>query len=422
MIGFKKVPTKLVLIVFVFAIISVLLLYLDQSSNLPPPEEEISYSKSVDAELDEVRTQQTYMVKEGEILSIIFENYKVPLNTQYKIYSLENAGLATNIVPGNKIIFRYLGNELEEIEIKKDQVNSIVINLKNNIKIAKVKNNVDLVTSYASGTIIRSFYEDAAASGMPDSVIMDFAYIFGWDVDFVFDIREGDKFSVIYETPYSNGDKVMNGDILMAEFTNQNKTYIANRYIKNGLKKGYFDKEGSNMQKAFLRAPLEFSYISSHFNPNRMHPVLHTIRAHNGVDYAAPRGSPVRATGTGYVEFVGVKNGCGKEIVLKHTNDYSTRYCHLEKFAKDIKRGIKVSQGETIGFVGSTGLATGPHLHYEFKIGNKRTDPIKVRLPSAEPIPSNLKRDFDVLFNKNKLMLDEMKKFSNYGVTLTEDE
>lgn len=174
--------------------------------------------------------------------------------------------------------------------------------------------------------------------------------------------------------------------------------------------------------KSIFKSSLEFSYISSHFNPNRMHPVLHTIRAHNGVDYAAPRGSPVRATGTGYVEFVGVKNGCGKEIVLKHTNDYSTRYCHLEKFAKDIKRGIKVSQGETIGFVGSTGLATGPHLHYEFKIGNKRTDPIKVRLPSAEPIPSNLKRDFDVLFNKNKLMLDEMKKFSNYGVTLTEDE
>jgi murein DD-endopeptidase MepM/ murein hydrolase activator NlpD len=176
------------------------------------------------------------------------------------------------------------------------------------------------------------------------------------------------------------------------------------------------------MQKAFLRAPLEFSYISSHFNPNRMHPVLHTIRAHNGVDYAAPRGSPVRATGSGVVEFVGVKNGCGKEIVLRHTNDYSTRYCHLSGYAKTIKRGKKVSQGDVIGFVGSTGLATGPHLHYEFKIGNKRTDPVKVKLPSAEPIPASLKEDFDILFDQNNLMLKEMEKFTNPDMSEIKDD
>lgn len=413
MIGFKKVPTKLVIGIFLLLIALVLLLYLDLTSQQPPAEEEIAYSETIEGAPLEVISQQTYEVKDGEILSIIFEKFKVPLNTQYKIYSLKEANLVTNIRPGNRIIFTYLGNELTNIAIVKDKLSSIEISIGQKIILNKVTNNIETISSYAGGTISSSFYEDASASGMPDSVIMDLAYIFGWDIDFVFDIRKGDTFSVIYETPYSKGEMVENGDILIAEFTNQNKTYVANRFIDQEGKKGYFDNNGENLQKAFLRAPLEFSYISSHFNPNRMHPVLHTIRAHNGVDYAAPRGSPVRATGSGSVEFVGVRNGCGKEIVLKHTNDYSTRYCHLNKFESKVKKGRKIQQGQVIGYVGSTGLATGPHLHYEFKIGNKHTDPVKIKLPSAEPLSSKLKMDFDILFKKNKLMLDDMRKFSS---------
>ena len=413
MIGFKKVPTKFVIGIFFLLIALVLLLYLDLTSEQPPAEEEIAYSEAIEGAPLEVISQQTYEVKDGEILSIIFEKFKVPLNTQYKIYSLKEANLVTNIRPGNRIIFTYLGNELTNIAIVKDKLSSIEISIGQKIILNKVTNNIETISSYAGGTISSSFYEDASASGMPDSVIMDLAYIFGWDIDFVFDIRKGDTFSVIYETPYSKGEMVENGDILIAEFTNQNKTYVANRFIDQEGKKGYFDNNGENLQKAFLRAPLEFSYISSHFNPNRMHPVLHTIRAHNGVDYAAPRGSPVRATGSGSVEFVGVRNGCGKEIVLKHTNDYSTRYCHLNKFESKVKKGRKIQQGQVIGYVGSTGLATGPHLHYEFKIGNKHTDPVKIKLPSAEPLSSKLKMDFDILFKKNKLMLDDMRKFSS---------
>ena len=413
MIGFKKVPTKLVIGIFFLLIALVLLLYLDLTSEQPPAEEEIAYSEAIEGAPLEVTSQQTYEVKDGEILSIIFEKFKVPLNTQYKIYSLKEANLVTNIRPGNRIIFTYLGNELTNIAIVKDKLSSIEISIGQKIILNKVTNNIETISSYAGGTISSSFYEDASASGMPDSVIMDLAYIFGWDIDFVFDIRKGDTFSVIYETPYSKGEMVENGDILIAEFTNQNKTYVANRFIDQEGKKGYFDNNGENLQKAFLRAPLEFSYISSHFNPNRMHPVLHTIRAHNGVDYAAPKGSPIRATGSGSVEFVGVRNGCGKEIVLKHTNDYSTRYCHLNKFESKVKKGRKIQQGQVIGYVGSTGLATGPHLHYEFKIGNKHTDPVKIKLPSAEPLSSKLKMDFDILFKKNKLMLDDMRKFSS---------
>jgi murein DD-endopeptidase MepM/ murein hydrolase activator NlpD len=140
-----------------------------------------------------------------------------------------------------------------------------------------------------------------------------------------------------------------------------------------------------------------------------MHPVLHTIRAHNGTDYAAQRGSPVRTTGNGTIKYAGRRNGCGNEIVIQHTNDYSTRYCHLDKFHSGIKKGKKVSQGETIGYVGSTGLATGPHLHYEFKIGNKHIDPVKLKLPSAEPISKNLKSDFDTLIRNNKIMLEKIE-------------
>ena len=243
---------------------------------------------------------------------------------------------------------------------------------------------------------------------------MDLAYLFGWDIDFVFDIRKGDAFRLIYETVYAEGEIAKNGDIVFAEFINQGETYTAYRFINPSTGKEYYDQSGNNIKKAFLKAPLDFAYVSSHFNPNRMHPVLHTIRAHNGVDYAAKRGSPVRTTGDGIVSFVGQRNGCGKEIVINHSNDYSTRYCHLEKFEQSIKKGKKVLQGNTIGFVGSTGLATGPHLHYEFKIGNKRIDPIKVKLPSAEPVPKNLKSSFDTLLLKNKLMLKEFSKLSPY--------
>ena len=310
--------------------------------------------------------------------------------------------------------FSYFGDQLRSIEIMKDKINSLLINVENDISIKKIEKNIELVNSFKSGEIKTSFYEAAIDSDIPESVIMDFAYIFGWDVDFIFDIREGDSFYVVYDTPYSEGEKVENGDIVIAKFVNNKNTYFANRFFNQNGKKEYFDNNGDNMQKAFLRAPLDFAYVSSHFNPNRMHPVLHTIRAHNGVDYAAKRGSPVRTTGDGIVSFVGQRNGCGKEIVINHSNDYSTRYCHLEKFEQSIKKGKKVLQGNTIGFVGSTGLATGPHLHYEFKIGNKRIDPIKVKLPSAEPVPKNLKSSFDTLLLKNKLMLKEFSKLSPY--------
>lgn len=409
MIGFKKVPTRTVLLSFLMSIILILLLYVDISTDDSLPEELIEISEAYENKVSQVLTYQIHEIKNGENLSIIFEDYKVPLNTAYRIFRLDEKKLLSKIRPGDKMRFTYLDENIISIEIGKNPINSLLINLNDGITISEINKEVELIQSFKSGIIKTSFYEAALESDIPDSVIMDFAYIFGWDVDFVFDIREGDSFYLIYETPYSDGEKIKNGDIVAAKFINNGKIYKANRFYTSSNKKEFFDDEGNNLQKAFLRAPLDFAYISSHFNPNRMHPVLHTIRAHNGTDYAAKRGSPVRTTGNGTIKYVGRRNGCGNEIVIQHTYDYSTRYCHLDKFHSGIKKGKKVLQGETIGYVGSTGLATGPHLHYEFKIGNKHIDPVKLKLPSAEPISNNLKSDFDTLVNNNKLMLSKLK-------------
>jgi murein DD-endopeptidase MepM/ murein hydrolase activator NlpD len=408
MIGFKKVPVKSVLIAFLLSIFLIMLLYADFITDDSLPQERIEITESFNEEISEVLSYRIHEVMDGENLSIIFEEFKVPLNTAYRIFRLDKNNLLSKIKPGDEMKFTYLGEDITGIEIIKDSINSILIEITDKISIKKISKDVELIQSFKSGVIKTSFYEAALEAEIPDSIIMDFAYIFGWDIDFIFDIREGDSFNVIYETPYSEGEKVKNGDIILAKFVNRGKIYSANRFFLNENDKEFFDDNGNNLQKAFLRAPLDFAYISSHFNPNRMHPVLHTIRAHNGVDYAAKTGSPVRTTGNGTVHYAGRRNGCGNEIVIKHSNDYSTRYCHLSKFKSSIKKGTKVIQGETIGFVGSTGLATGPHLHYEFKIGNKHVDPVKLQLPSAEPISQNLRSDFDKILKDNKLLLSKL--------------
>ena len=409
MVGFKKVPTKAVLSIFLLSIILILLLYVDFSTDESLPEEIIETTENLEKKPIDVLSYKIHTVKNGENLSIIFEDFNVPLNTAYRIFRLDNKKLLSKIKSGDEMRFTYLGNEITNIEIGKDSINSIIVDLTDGISIKEITQEVELVRSFKSGIIKTSFYESALEAEIPDSVIMDFAYIFGWDVDFVFDIREGDSFFLVYETAFSNGEKIENGDIVVAKFINNGNVYKANRFFTSVNKKEFFDDSGNNLQKAFLRAPLDFAYISSHFNPNRMHPVLHTIRAHNGTDYAAKRGSPVRTTGNGTIKYSGRRNGCGNEIVIQHTNDYSTRYCHLDKFHSGIKKGKKVIQGETIGYVGSTGLATGPHLHYEFKIGNKHIDPVKLKLPSAEPISINLRSDFDTLVENNNMMLKKLE-------------
>ena len=258
--------------------------------------------------------------------------------------------------------------------------------------------------------INNSLYVDGIKEALPDSVIMDLVYIFGWDIDFVHDIRPGDSYSLIYEEVFVNGEKKLDGDILIAEFINRDRTHTAIRYkLQNGFSE-YFSLEGRNVKKAFLRSPVKFSYISSSYNLKRRHPILHKIRAHTGVDYAASRGTPVRTTGDGTVVFVGKKGGYGNLVEIKHTEDYSTRYAHLNKFHSKIKVGKKVKQSETIGYVGRTGTATGDHLHYEFRVNGKHTNPVTVKLPNAKPIHENDKDSYGLHAKK---IIADLKKYQN---------
>lgn len=237
-----------------------------------------------------------------------------------------------------------------------------------------------------SGEIRSSLFAATDAAGLPDSVAVQIADIFASDVDFHRDLRKGDRFTVVYEAGYSNGEPVKMGRVLAAEFVNQGKAYRAIYYQTPEKSGGYYTSDGKNLRKAFLRSPLEFSRISSGFSNSRFHPVRKEWRAHRGIDYAAPTGTRIRSTGDGLVEFAGRQGGYGNLIVIRHQGAYSTAYGHLSAFAKGLRKGQRVAQGEIIGYVGQTGLATGPHLHYEFRMGGVQRDPLKVALPAAEPV------------------------------------
>lgn len=244
-----------------------------------------------------------------------------------------------------------------------------------------------------SAVIRHSLFAATDAAGIPDAVAMQLADIFGGDIDFHRDLRKGDRFSVIFESINHLGRQVRVGRILAAEFVNDGKTHRAAWFEAEDGKGGYYSAEGKNIRKAFLRSPLEFSRITSGFSSSRFHPVLQRWRAHRGVDYGAPVGTRVRATGDGVVEFVGNQGGYGKAVVLRHQSRYSTLYGHLSGFAAGIRKGMRIVQGDVIGFVGATGLASGPHLHYEFRINDVHQNPLAVVLPSSPPLaPAQLVR------------------------------
>lgn len=239
-----------------------------------------------------------------------------------------------------------------------------------------------------SGVIQSSLFAAMDSAGLPDSVAEELAKIFGDDIDFHTDLKKGDRFSVIYEIFYHQGRAIRTGRILAAEFINQGAHHSAYLFTNQNGHQDYYNRDGKSRKEGFLRSPLEFSRVSSGFSM-RLHPVFGTWREHKGVDYAAPHGTAVKATSDGAVEFVGQQNGYGNFIVLRHGDKYTTGYGHLSSFARGLKPGSRVTQGETIGYVGSTGWATGPHLHYEFRINNVHQDPLKVSLPDATPLNGN---------------------------------
>ncbi len=245
-----------------------------------------------------------------------------------------------------------------------------------------------------SSEIQSSLFAATDAADIPDQIAIQIADIFSSEIDFHSDLRKGDRFSVVYESLFYDGKLAKTGLVLAAEFTNQGKTHRAVMYRNPDGGVSYYTPEGKSLHKSFLRSPLEFTRISSGFSMGRFHPVLQKMRAHKGVDYAAPTGTGVKAASEGVVDFVGVKGGYGNVVILKHQNKVSTLYGHLSRFASGLKKGARVSQGQLIGYVGMTGLATGPHLHYELLINGQHRDPLKVALPEAAPIAPQYRADF----------------------------
>lgn len=238
-----------------------------------------------------------------------------------------------------------------------------------------------------SGEIRSSLFAATDAANIPDSVTMQVVDMFATNIDFASDLRRGDRFNVIYETFWQNGEYVRAGRVLAGEFFNGAQKYQSVWFDEPGSKQGggYYTFDGKSLKKAFLKSPLEFSRVSSGFSM-RKHPISGKWKRHDGVDFAAPTGTPIRAAGDGVIHFAGVQGGYGNVVVIKHWNNYSTAYAHMSRFGKNIKKGVKISQGEVIGYVGSTGWSTGPHLHYEFRVNNQPRDPMGISIPNAAPL------------------------------------
>ena len=289
--------------------------------------------------------------------------------------------------PGDAIKLTHAAGEVRELTRKVSETQTLkVVRQDDGFAAQIIENPVETRIRSATAVIDSSVFEGAEAAGISDIVALKLANIFAWDIDFVLDIRSGDRFTAVYEQVYQNGHYVRDGEILAAEFVNGGKVYRAVGFKGDSGGLSYYTPNGQPMRKAFLRAPVDFTRVSSVFDPHRFHPILQTIRGHMGTDYAAPVGTPVHASGDGRVSFVGRRGGYGNAIVLAHSNSVSTLYGHMSRFAGNIHVGTHVQQGEVIGFVGMTGLATGPHLHYEYLVDGVHKNPQTVKLPGAEPL------------------------------------
>ena len=336
-------------------------------------------------------------VRRGDSLYLIFKRLGLPqrdlaLMTSSKSLARKLARLA----PGQEIEF-YLDSDsrLTRLVHRLDGIRSVRIT-RNGDKFAfeEIVEPPEVSAASAEGTIDSSLFLAGQRAGLSHNIIMQMAEIFAWDVDFALDIRVGDRFALIFEEQFKDGKKVGEGPIIAAEFTNRGRRVRALRYEYPSGHAEYFSPDGRSMRKQFLRSPVNFARISSRFNLKRRHPILHKIRAHRGVDYAARRGTAVNASGDGKVIFAKRNGGYGRTVILQHGGTYSTLYAHLDRFAKGIRPGKRVVQGQTIGYVGSTGLATGPHLHYEFRVHGVHRDPLRVELPDAPPLADEYMGDF----------------------------
>jgi len=363
---------------------------LHYSLPLPAPDPALQREIIETSEAIEAPLWESVIIKSGDTLASIFSKKGISSTTTHKIATLnEQTRKLRYIQPGDEIkLLLDDQRQLRQMKYIPDITRTLLIQRNEDQAYASqiINYQLDAYPVYREGVIDSSLFEAAANADIPEDVIMDLVAIFGWDIDFSLDIRSGDRFGIVYEELYKDDVKIRNGRILSAEFINDGKIYQAAYYTDPKGDSDYYAPDGKSMRKAFLRSPVKFSRISSRFSNNRWHPVLSKWRSHKGVDYAAARGTPIRAAGDGKIIYAGNKGGYGRLVVIRHGGRYTTAYGHLHRYAKGARSGKKVKQGQIIGYVGSSGLATGPHLHYEFRVNGVHRNPLTVKLPEAQPV------------------------------------
>ena len=355
--------------------------------------------------------QLTLTIQRGDTLDELFRKNKLDIGELVAISRLDAARAQfRKIKPGDVFEITHDDGDLISMYSELSLTSALQIDREESGFTASIVDRpIEKRKRLAYGVIETSLFESAATAGLSDKVIMNIAGIFAWDVDFVLDIRNGDNFYVQFEEVWQDGEFITDGEIIAAEFNNNGRTYRAVRFIDDSGRADYFTPDGHSVRKAFLRSPVDFR-VSSSFNPNRRHPVLKTVRPHRGVDYAAPNGTPIKAAGDGKVISRGVKSGYGNAVILQHGGNITTLYAHMSRFASKARVGSRVRQGQTIGYVGATGLVTGAHLHYEYRLNGVHRNPRTVKLPQADPIADKYR---DRFLTAAAPILEELEQFKN---------
>jgi murein DD-endopeptidase MepM/ murein hydrolase activator NlpD len=348
-------------------------------------------------------------VKSGDTLDKLFRRHQLDLGNLSTIARLDEAkSQLRRIQPGDVFEITHDEGQLVSMYSVLDLTSALHVERADTGFVAKIVTRpIEKRKRMAYGVIETSLYESGADAGLSDKLIMNVAGIFAWDIDFVLDIRSGDNFYIQWEEIWQDGEYVTDGEIIAAEFNNNGRTNRAIRFVDDTGHSDYFTPDGHSVRKAFLRSPVDFR-VSSSFNPNRLHPVLKTVRPHRGVDYAAPSGTPIKASGDGKVIFRGVKNGYGNVVILQHGGNITTLYAHMSRFVGKVRNGTRVRQGQTIGYVGATGMVTGAHLHYEYRINGVHRKPRTVKLPQAAPIADKYRQQF---LAASRPILEELEDF-----------
>lgn len=380
----------------------------DENNTNQVKNDRIANDKIEKLNLDKNFIVKSEKIKSGDNLYDIFAKLKLPKNELYQILSINPLKKHfTNLIPGQEIDFELASdNKINKVTFVLNHLKQLVLTKEDDkYKYEYVTLELEPRVKTKKIVIKSSLYDALLEAKLPLHFLIKIADIFSWDIDFTTDLRANDTMFIVYEEMYLNNEKYSYGDILAVKFKNNKNTFHAIKYT-NQKSQDYYTPEGYNLKKAFIRTPVKHTRISSYFTVERNHPILHKIRSHKGVDYAAPYGTPIKAAGDGKVNFVGRKGGYGKAIILQHGNGYTTLYGHLSKYKKGIVTNKSVKQGDIIGYVGSTGLATGPHLHFEFRVNGIHKDPLTVKLPRANPISKKVKSDFEKYSKKIIAKLD----------------